>query len=83
MNRPVISPEWEAWFHRWLAFYLPEVLQRSDGFELLLGVIDTEVKRRDELIVAVDRAVNNVLTERVRELEKQLAGRGWWPWKTN
>jgi hypothetical protein len=77
MNRPVISAEWEAWFHRWLVFTVPEILDRPGAFEALLGVIDNEINRRDQLIGAIDRAANEVLIVRISELEKKLARR-WW-----
>jgi hypothetical protein len=77
MNRPVISAEWEAWFECWLVFTVPEVLDRPGAFEALLGVIDNEINRRDQLIGAIDRAANEVLIARIAELEKKLARR-WW-----
>ena len=80
MSQPrevVISAEWEAWFDTWLSCYAPEILSRPEARERLLEVIGAEIKRRDQLIGAVDRAANEVLAARVAELEKQLSRR-WW-----
>jgi len=78
-RQPVISDEWEAWFESWLAYYVPEALSRPGVFEQLLGVIDTEIKGRDELIGAAYKAANEALAAEVANLQRQLS-RGWRPW---
>lgn len=59
--------------------FCPEAAVRSKLFPELVSLMRSELLGYEDLIIRIDRAAVEVLTDEVLRLQERLARR-WWPW---
>jgi hypothetical protein len=59
--------------------YCPDPAVRAELYPAIVDLIRSELLGYEQLIVRIDKAVNEVMIAEVLQLRQRL-GRRWWPW---